>query len=140
MKLCRILSLVTSLVLVSCVEKSGPAVRIIVPIEFRGLIRIVEEKAGGTVPIESEEFVYRIPTNGVLSVKEAVGFAQWHQQYADFSSGLPLMILSTDAPDDGSEKVALYSFGRSQKQIRFFVGTKAELVQFLKSPAGASGF
>ncbi len=50
--------------------------------------------------MEGDEFVYRIPTNGVLPVKQAVGFDQRHQQHASFANGLPLPIFSTDTPDD----------------------------------------
>jgi len=122
--------------LTGCVEKSGSPVRIVVPGEFRGLVRIVEDKSGVEVPFENGELIFRIPTNGVLTVKETVGFGEWHQEQANFSNGEPLPILPRTAPEPGPGKAALYGLGRSQKQLRFFVGTQGQMIDFLKSPSG----
>jgi hypothetical protein len=120
-------------VLSGCIGKTGPPVQIIVPKNLSGLIRIVEDKSGMIVPFEKGEFVYRIPTNGVLVVVEAEGFAEFHKERASFSDGVPLQLRSTDSADGLPGEVAIYSLGRTSRELAFFVGTRQEMIAFLKS-------
>lgn len=119
-----------------CYEKRGRPIRVVIPNGLRGLVRIVEDRSGGDVPIENGEFVYAIPTNGVLLVKNATGFGEWHLDRAVYKSGEPLQMLSSDMYPSPPEAVAFYEVGRSYKELRFFLGTHDEMNQFLKSPEG----
>ena len=119
-----------------CYEKAGLPIHVIVPDGFRGLVRIVEDKAGMEVPIEGGEFVYRIPTNGVLIVNQADGFGEWHQDRASYASGAAVQMLSMNMTPSPASAIALFVLDRSHNQVRLFLGTQEGMVAFLKSPAG----
>jgi hypothetical protein len=115
--------------LISCSQPRGPSVRIIVPDGFKGLIKIVEDRAGVEVDLESGEYVYRIPTNGVLKVKEASGFADWHYREANYASGKPLPVY----PGAPKGKVGLFMLGTHSSGKHFlFVGTEQEKAEAMQ--------
>ncbi len=125
--------LIFCFLLVSCAERSGPAVRFVVPDGFRGPVQILETGGGRSIVLEGSEYVYRIPSNGILQVAKAVGFAEWHAEHASFSSGEPLRVGQTSDPEEFAGEVVFYSLGSTHTRFRFFVGTHSEMVKYVRN-------
>jgi hypothetical protein len=122
--------------LTACRQERGPTVRIIVPDGFKGPIKIAETRRGTDINVEKGEYVYRIPTNGVLTVRNAAGFAQPHYEEAYWASGTSLPIYPLDAAENVATNAVLYFIGRSQSGLRFFLGTHKEMMEYIKAPPG----
>jgi hypothetical protein len=124
-----------SLALVGCAEPSGPPVRFEVPSGFRGAVQIVEARGGENVLRANGEYVYHIPTNGVLHVARALGLRAWHVERAFFSSGQQLPVEQTSEPERLPGEVVFYSLGTTQSRFMFFVGTHSEMLTHVKNLA-----
>jgi hypothetical protein len=119
----------TLCLLMSCSERRGPSVQIIVPEGFKGLIKIEKDQAGQEIELKDGQYVYRIPTNGVLKVKLARGFAEWHYTVACHTNGRELPVY----PERGIGGISLFEIGSSSSGKEFlFVGTEQEKEEAMK--------
>jgi hypothetical protein len=122
-KTCAYVLLIAVLLCLSCTQKRGASVHIVVPDGFKGLVKIVKDQTGMEIELEHGEYIYRIPTNGMLKVKEPRGLSQWHYTEASYSSGKPLPV----RPENSSGDIALFGVGSdSLGRTFFFVGTDEE--------------
>ena len=79
--------------------------------------------------------MYAVPTNGSLVVASLEPFRVWHQIDAFVSPpGIPLPVRQTNEPETASEEIALYELASPGREIRFFVGTHAEMLAYVRKP------
>ncbi len=131
MNLARFLRLSAAgmLVLLGCHEKEAPPIKILLTAQFRGPVHIIEAKDGSQIALEKGEYVYRIPSDGTLRVKKALGFPDWHKIFA-FRSGVQLPVRMTTDPERPGDQLVVYETGG----LNFFVGTRQEMLEFMKRP------
>src|SRR5947199_3717868 len=82
----------------ACSRSSGRPVRLVIPDELTGLIKIVPDKKAPPINLKGGEWVYRVPTNGILRVRKDSGHEDWHLLRANFASGAEIpTILARDS-------------------------------------------
>ncbi len=122
------------LLLANCAPTEGPPVRFVVPDGYLGPFEILQEKGAGEVILEHGEFVYRVPTNGMLKVAQVVGFTEWHKADAFFASGTPIPVKLTSEREQVPAELALYELWNTRTRYKFFVGSQAEMAAYVKEP------
>ena len=120
---------------VGCSPPQGPPVRIVVPAGFHGPVTIAQRDGGADVNPEKGIYVYGVPTNGTLVVASLEPFRVWHQIDAFVSpTGIPLPVRQTNEPEAAPGEIALYSLASPAREMRFFVGTHAEMEAYVRKP------
>lgn len=123
-----------SLLLGGCREQSGLPVEYVLPDGYRGEVEIVQDEHGAPLPIERGVAVCYIPTDGVLEIDTLNAFRRWHRETARYSSGQMIPLKETSDTTIAPSKVVLYNLGRSATTIRFFVGTRSEMLENVRNP------
>lgn len=80
-------------------SNSGEPVRIIIPSGYEGEFSIVKDSVEGQdLTFERGEWVFRIPPEGILRVKDHHPFVVWHEEIWTYEDGRPasLKALSYD--------------------------------------------
>lgn len=114
-------------------------VKFILPDGYRGGFEIVQTTEGEPLPIEGGALICRIPASGVLQTDTLADFGRYHTETAQYASGRPLAIRPRNDHMAVTDEVALFNIGNSRTRMRFFLGTRSELVEFMKMPAPPAG-
>jgi len=70
----------------------GRPIKIVLPVGYEGEFSIVEDPLNGQpLVMERGEWVFRIPPEGVLAVKDLQPFRVWHKETHVFSDGQPAL-------------------------------------------------
>lgn len=130
------LSIVATLLACICMAVSGcdPRVtnlHIVLPNDFRGEVRIVEDRRAP--PIASDEqgrHVFHVADNGTLRVSSFAPFESSHHWSAEFADGQPIPCYPNDRGYSNTavifQELGTYSHGNGPEVLRCFVGTDME--------------
>jgi hypothetical protein len=124
-------------------EPSGLPIKFIFPQGFRGgVILVIDNNRGVTVPVTNGYCEYIIPPSGKMLINESAAspFLKWHRTIAQFADGTMLPIGDEQRPLPG-DPVAFYEgtyysgerAGTKETGLRSFVGTHKEYIKFLHS-------
>jgi hypothetical protein len=125
--------IVACLTLMGCERQKAPTVTFIIPDEFHGPFKVMEQKTNGAICLENGQYVYRIPTDGVVYVNRALGFREWHLAQAYFSNGKRIPVRFPDDRDVIVSNTVLYEIANTSNEFFFFIGSCEELLLYLKS-------
>ena len=90
-------------------------IRIVVPVSYRGLIRLIVDSDNGSNPsFEKGHYVYRVQDGGVLLIKNAGPFHRWHTLQAEFADRRPIPMDDRDVAF-ATETVVWHSFGSASR-------------------------
>jgi hypothetical protein len=113
---------------------SGPPIRLVLPVGYRGPICLLVDRSEGlAIPLEGGGYTYRIPASGILVIQDDGPFYQWHCFRAAYANGQPIPV--DDDNELAADAVMLQDLGgatrtldgREQEKLLFFVGTRAEV-------------
>jgi hypothetical protein len=117
-------------------QTNRPEIHFVVPVGFRGYIRIIPNADDGIVPERNgQKWTFVIPKSGMLKVKGPDPFDTWHNETAAFADGtsLPPPLPPQPPLKEGvsNELVRLWDIGGDQEGIWMYVGTEDELERAL---------
>jgi hypothetical protein len=111
-------------------NRSGYPTVIVLPEGYRGPVKLITDRQRGVdVPLLDGKYTYHIPQTGTLVIKDDSPFYQWHPETAMYTSGKRIPIAYEEKLAPGT--VAFHHIGSTAD----FVGTEAELREYLESPA-----
>jgi hypothetical protein len=87
-------------------NRSGHPIRIVLPDGYQGHVSIIRNPVlGQDVPFENGRWVFRIPANGILRMKDDSAFFQWHTLEMFEVSGQPRKLegRGISRPSDGEK-------------------------------------
>ncbi len=86
---------VVPFVLTAYARRSGYPIKIILPVSYRGEFRIVKDRSRGqSLNLQHGVWVFKIPGDGVLLVKDDYPFSMWHTLSCVDSDGRPVTVVS----------------------------------------------
>jgi hypothetical protein len=131
--------------LLTFASAEGSAVHMVVPVGFRGRVRlVVDPEQGADVFKSSGRYTYHIPADGVLRIRSAEPFSDWFSQTASYADGTRIPMEQTGLlPDDA---VAWYSLdsgtrvvdGSREEFMHFLVGTHIEQRRYMNAYLGGA--
>jgi hypothetical protein len=140
LRICRLLFVSILVLIVGGCQSRSNHIHFVLPIGFRGAVLVYPNQSDGT-NLEKKEGRYTciIPESGILRIKGAEPFYQWHSLSASFANGAAIPI--AHEPERLSEHtIAFWPHGSTQEgenaqYLYDFIGTKTENEAFCKATA-----
>lgn len=108
------------------------AVHFIIPEDFRGRFKVMYSVDGNEAQLENGKHIYRVPDTGVLSTKTTKPLTVWHQQTAEYESGVAIPV---EPIGNNSSTLALYNLTTTSQQEHWFViGTHDDYMAAYRQP------
>jgi hypothetical protein len=109
---------------------SSRTVEIVVPVGFRGLVRIDQNPSAPPMQKTIWKRIVSIPRSGETTIPSLDVLLRPHRERASFSDGSPLRVVF---PGEIATGVALQAMNTPPTaQIFYFVGTRDELLRYLE--------
>jgi len=133
--------------LCGCKNKASMPILLVVPDGYRGPICLVIDKEKGlTVKPQNGKYVFQVEQDGILAIRDATPFDEWHQWDFAYQSGESIPHNHEGASDP--DAVSLHFLGRGtctlrrarkdlaeylrgRECIEYFVGSDAEAKSYL---------